>query len=185
MRDYNFFSIYSKKHRQGMDLKSPSAVGLLAVALFALLTVAFVTKNMMVERQIQGLQSEIAAIKASSTYAEAEKLRINIATMEQYDINAQVALTKFEEAKVLGTSFLQAVAGTVPAGVSITGMTANNAVLQIDCSVPTRKAAAEFQLYLKSSSLFQSVHLSSVTATEGTGYVASIECIIEKAGEAK
>lgn len=185
MRDYNFFSIYSKKHKNGIDLKSPYVIGLLAVALFALLTAGFVTKNMIVESQIQGIQTEINAIKASSAYAEAEKLRVNIETMQQYDINAQAALTKFEEAKVLGTSFLEQVASTVPAGVAITGLTANNAVVQIGCTVPTRKAAAEFQLHLKNLSLFQNVHMSSVTATEGTGFIANIECVMGKVGEAE
>ena len=185
MKDYNFFSIYSKRHKQGIDFKSPYVIGVLVVALFTLLTVGFVAKNMIVERQIQGLQTEIDAIKASSDYAEAEKLRVNIETMQQYDINAQVALAKFEDAKVLGTSFLQKVAGAVPAGVAITGITANSAVVQIGCTVPTRKVAAEFQLYLKDSSLFQSVHMSSVEAAEGTGFTADIECIIGKVGEAE
>src|SRR5665647_2308175 len=127
MNDYNFFSIYKKRRKQGVDFHSPYVIGLLSIVIFAMLTFGLVARNMLMENHIQALRAQVDNIKASSAFIEAEKLRINIETMQQYDKNAQVVLGKFEEAKVLGTSFLEQVAGAMPVGVSLDSMTTNNA----------------------------------------------------------
>jgi len=183
MKDYNFFSIYSKRRKQGIDFHSPYVIGLSIVAIFVLLTVGVAARNMFMGKNIQAMRTEVDAIKASDTFIEADKLRINIQAMEQYDKNAQVVLDAFQEAKILGTSFLQQVAGAVPAGIVLDNITANSSVVQIICTVPTRKAAAEFQLYLKELPLFQNVHMDSIILKEGTGLIAGIECVIRRAGE--
>lgn len=166
-----------------MDFRSPYVLGLLAILAFALLTVGLIVGNMFVQNDVDALKAEIDTIKASSAFAEADKLRTNINTMQQYDKNAQAALEKFAAAKILGTSFLEEIAGVVPAGANLSTLTTNRSVVQIACTVPSRKAAAELQLHLKELPLFESVHMSSLKAQGDTGFIATIECIIGKAGE--
>ncbi len=181
MKDYNFFIIYSRKYNRRFDYRSPYFKAIMAILAVALVAGGLLTRNMLIEQQIERDRNALAAIQAGPDYLEALELHERQVTMEAYDAKASIALEKLENAKVLGAGLLRELSGKVPAVVSIDSIVMDFTNLEITCTVPDRKAAAEFQLRLSELSFIGDVQLDSLTQKDdGTGIEAILKCVMIK-----
>ena len=100
--------------------------------------------------------------------------------MNEYDVNAEIALNKFNDYNLLGSKILSSLSSTLPIGVSINSLSMNNASANLAFNALDRKSVAELLVNLNDSMLFKEIHFSSVTANvSGAGYIANIQCIME------
>lgn len=184
MKDYNFFEDYQAKRGISIDIKSPIFIAALILLLCVAGSIGLVARNMILTSQIGSISAEIQTLQASQKYINASQLELSVNSMAQYDQSAQNVMQTFQSSSVLGTEFMKTLAGKLPATVTMTTVTLDNASANFTFSVPNRKAAAELLLSLKDSGLFQYVELSSISTDETNKSNAGITAIL-KAGEAK
>ncbi|NLT47537.1 MAG: PilN domain-containing protein [Clostridiales bacterium] len=186
MKDYNFFSIYSKKSNRRHDFRSPYFLATIVILLFILLTAGLMARNILLEKQINRDTAALAALQGAADYLEAMELHTRQLTMEQYDEKASLALDKLNRAKVLGADFLTEISAKIPTVVTVHGISMDISTLSMDVTAPNRKAVAELQLRLKESPFIGDAHVSSVTTDEeGGGVSATVQCTIVKGGAAQ
>jgi len=184
LKDYNFFEEYQSKKGINIDPKSPAFLGALVLLLCVALSIGLVVRNMVLTNQIATINQEIATIQASEKYIKASQLELSVNSMAQYDESAQKAMKTFTDNNVIGTEFMKTLTSKLPATVTISTFTLDNASANFTFSVPNKKAVAELLLSLKSSGLFQYVELSTISTDETNKSNASIIATL-KAGEAK
>lgn len=185
MKDYNFFEIYESKKGMQINPKSAYFVGALILLICVGLSVGLVARNLILSYQINDMAQKLADIKVSTKYIQANKLRVSIDSMTEYDKSAEIALEKFYSNQIIGTSLLEKISSALPSTISMVSFKMNNTLADISFQVPTRKAGAELILSLKNTGLFKDVALISVFGTQdGTGFMVYTACIMEE-GEIK
>lgn len=181
MKDYNFFTIYNRKFTQRIDYKSPYSRAVIAILAILLVAGGLGARNMLLAGHIERDTTALAAIQAGPDYLEALELHERKVTMDAYDAKASLALEKLENAKILGEDLLRDIAGKVPSVVSIDSIVMDFINLEITCTVPDRKAAAEFQLRLMELPFIGDVQLDSlILKDDGIGIEAIIKCSMVK-----
>lgn len=183
MRDYNFFSAYDKKKELRIGPSSPYFIAGIILVLAVLATAGLVGRNMLLERDIQALQDETAALQATASYQEAQALNAAWNSLVDYETSADAALADFEANDVSATAFLDRLTAALPSTVTLDSISADHAYMMATFQVPDKRTAAELVLRLEESGLFESVHMPSVSQRQGqVAFLASVNCV-RKAGE--
>ena len=184
MKDYNFFEDYQTKRGISIDIKSPLFIAALVLLICVAASIGLVGRNLIMTSQIGSINEEIQTLQASQKYIKASQLELSVNSMVQYDQSAQGVMQTFLSSSVIGTEFMKTLAHKLPATVTMTTFTLDNASANFTFNVPNRKAAAELLLSLKDSGLFQYVELSTVFTDDTNNSTAGITAIL-KAGEVK
>ena len=180
MKDYNFFEIYEKKRTLFINPRSIYFIGSMALLLSIFISLSFLGRNIYISYQTDKMINESNVIKATKEYIEADRLQNSVNAMNEYDVNAEIALNKFNDYNLLGSKILSSLSSTLPIGVSINSLSMNNASANLAFNALDRKSVAELLVNLNDSMLFKEIHFSSVTANvSGAGYIANIQCIME------
>lgn len=183
MRDYNFFESYQKKRSVSVDIKSPIALGIIAIILILVVTGGLFARNIVLGANFALLTKELTEIQASDEYQKAQVLQNSIAALSQYDQDAGTALTKIEQGDILNTKFMLQLSNTIPSNVSIITANLTQSSANFVFRVPDRKSAAELFDNLNQSGLFLNITLESINSdSENPGYTAQISGVI-KAGD--
>ncbi len=185
MKDYNFFLVFDKKRGARIDPKSSNFIAVIVIILCVLLSVGLVARNFVLLNRLTDINTEIEVKIASSEYTEANRLKMSIDAMKQYDEISEEIVKKFQEADVLGTEIMGTLTSVMPTSVTLNSISINNAAAGFVFAAPDRKAAAELLLNLKNSGLFQEVELNTITSDPNSSLMNVTINAVMKAGEAE
>lgn len=183
MRDYNFFEALQKRQKQSFDPKSPAFLGLMAIILILLISGGLFAQKTFLNKSLVKAAGELAEIKSSPVYQEADALQKQIDAMSEYDKHAGDALDRIRQGDILNTKFLKELTQSMPRTAFLENAKIGKEEVFMEFRVANRKVAAELIENINKSGLFIQTSLSSVTSEgEGPGFITAISGII-KAGE--
>jgi hypothetical protein len=187
MRDYNFFEPYVDRGKKSSTSTSntnyPLLIGLLVVLLVAL-PVYNLVQSMLMDRQIEALETSVLNDPDYPLLAEADMMRagiedgkVRLETLKKMD----TVLTSMEW---LDEPFLFSLMSTVPKDLEIKNMAIQQGQqIQISGSATNKPAIAELEYNLRNTERFTNLLVRSINNTETGFYDFMMTLQVKGAGE--
>ena len=182
MKDINFFSIYYDKSSTAYKRKRMLEIGLLILLIIALIYAGLTFWKMAMERETQEINQYLMSEEAQKSIAEYNLQSEKLKAMQDYNLAAGNLIDGMDKIYNLTPEEMDIISKSLPLSSTLQSFSYSNGQVSITARVPQLDAAAQVQVRLEETNLFQIVYLNGVSQEEGGGYICIINAVM-KVGE--
>ena len=182
MKDINFFSIYYDKSSIAYKRKRMLEIGLLILLIIAITYAGLTFWKIAMEKETQEINEYLMSEEAQESMAEYNLQSAKLKAIQDYNLAAGNLIGSMEKIPNITTNTLSVISGAIPNSARLESMTYNRGEITLIADVGTLDTAAQMQVRLEETNLFQTVILIGATSKEGGGYSCSLRGVL-KVGE--
>lgn len=182
MRDINFFSVYSDKSSVAYKRKHMMEIGIIIILVIALIYAGLFFWKMSMERETQQINEFLMSEEAQKSIAEYNLQAAILEAIQNYNAAAENLIGSMDKTYKLTSEKLDIISKAMPINAKVKNISYANGELNLSFTTPSLATAAQTQVRLKDTKLFQSVELLGAASEEAGGYNSTIHCVM-KAGD--
>lgn len=182
MKDINFFSVYTDKSSAAYKRKHMMEIGIIILLIIVLIYAGLTFWKMSMERETQQINEFLMSEEAQKSIAEYNLQAAKLEAIQNYNAAADNLIGSMDKTYKLTSEKLDIISKAMPVNAKVKTLSYANGELNLIFASPSLATAAQTQVRLQKTELFQSVELLGATSEEAGGYSSTIHCIM-KVGE--
>ena len=184
MRDINFFSVYSDKSSVAYKRKHMMEIGIIIILVIALIYAGLFFWKMSMERETQQINEFLMSEEAQKSIAEYNLQSAKLEAIQNYNAAADNLIGGLDKAHNLSSEKLDIISRALPVSAKVKTLSYSDGDISMSIQAPSLAVAAQTQVRLEDTKIFQKVDLLNAVSAEGGGYNFSINAVL-KVGEIK
>ncbi|MBU3160432.1 PilN domain-containing protein [Clostridium frigoris] len=184
MTDLNFFLPYtnSTKRSKNANVFMYLLVGIILIYVIGS-TAMFFLNSILLNKEIRNLKANITDKTFQEKYKNSGTTIKKYDLINKYDVGARASYTSILSKKVVSGELIKSLFSTLPQDMSISSMTINEGLVQLQCTAANRVSVAEFEHNLLKLNNISAVDINAISTDSVKGkYSFSAKCTLKGVG---
>lgn len=173
MKDINFFSIYYDKSSTAYRRKRMLEIGLFILLIIAVVYAGLTFWKLAMERETQQINEYLMSPAVQKIMAEYNLEQDKLSALQEYNQLADGLKGRIDQMNNLTTEDLSTIAKSIPSTSRMESIGYGDGLLVFIMDSPSLAVAAQIQVRLQESGLFETVVLTGIKSADDGRYTAN------------